>query len=121
MSKILRQLNKELESYKILITDYPEAAKANKFELLSDSEILLKRTQDYIASKTEELKLWGEISVQAFDMPDNNIFQTIKRNFWMAFVNHYLYKVSGELEQAKYIEDNFQGVTRRFNQYINVH
>ena len=120
MSKILRKFERELEKYRTLILYYPETAKENKKELLQDIELLIQGTQDLIKSQTTELELWGEINLQVFDLPDKNIFQIARKKFWMKFVNYHLYTISGKLERARLVEQNFKSIKTRFNQYVNL-
>ena len=114
---ILRKIQKSIEEYQILLNTDTESAKKNSKEYLNDIiciEVLLEK---FIEEATEELKKWCDISVSNFFNDSTNIFLKIKRQIDMAIINHYLYKISGELAIAGKCQARLNPIKERFIQF----
>ena len=113
----LRNIKKELDKYENIIQNDPENIRKQCKIYADDIELLYDYIEKHIASTSEILQVWCEISVENFMLQPTNIFLKIKRNIDMKIINHYLNKMSGELALAGILRRKTERIKTRLIQY----
>ncbi len=114
---ILREIQKAIEKYEILLQEYQEEAKKGKNDFIKDVETISEALNSYIDETAKESQIWCDTSVAVFEEKDNNFCLKIKKKVDMMIVNYYLNKLSAELSKAGLLQKRLLKIKQRFVQY----
>lgn len=96
---------------------YPDIAKKDPDLYLSVIENLQNDVNSYIDEASEEFKKWCDKSIEVWDMNQTNLFSSMKRFIKMAYVNHFLNKISKNLYDAGLLRKNLRISKERLTQF----
>ena len=115
--KELRKIQKAVKQYENLLLENQENARMYHEQYLQEIEVLGEIINLYIEQTSKVFQEWCNISIQIFVLPENNIFQKIKRKINMNIVNYYLNKYSYELTEIGIMQRGLERIKQRFIQY----
>lgn len=114
---ILREIQKAVEKYEILLQENQEEAKERKNEYLKCIEAAKQDLNECIDRNAKEYQIWSERLVEVFEKKDDKLYLKIEKKIDMAVISSYLNRISIDLFKAGLLQERLLKIEQRFIQY----